>query len=207
MKDKNNNTGHSNSGDCNSGHSNSGDWNSGDWNSGYGNSGDSNSGNGNSGDSNSGDWNSGHMNSGGWNSGYGNSTNRESGMFCSEEGYVRMFNKFTILKWDEIEHPDFSMMLLTKWMPESEMTDEEKKNEADFSVRGGYLKTFDYKDAWATFWKDTTEENREKVINLPNFDATIFEDITGINVNKDSKNCEGKIIEIDGLEYELKLKK
>jgi hypothetical protein len=191
-KDKKNNTGEentgeNNSGNWNSGNRNSGDWNSGEGNSGYRNSGDRNSGNRNSGDrnsgyGNSGGRNSGDRNSGNWNSGYGNSTNRESGIFNSEEPTIRMFNKHTDKKWDEIDHPHFNEFYLTKWIPESEMTNEEKIADPQFYVRQGYLKKFTYKEAWANFWKDTDEANRKKFLALPNFDEKVFEDITGIKV-------------------------
>jgi len=176
------NSGYMNSGDRNSGYRNSGDWNSGDWNSGYMNSGDRNSGDRNSGDSNSGDRNSGYRNSGDWNSGYGNSANRESGIFCSTQGKVRMFNKPTDLTWEEINHPHFNEFILNQWINEDNMTDEEKKSEPKFHVRGGYLKTVEYEEAWSSFWKDTDEENRQKFLDLPNFDQEIFKEITGIDV-------------------------
>ena len=95
-----------------------------------------------------------------------------------------MFNKHTDKKWDEIDHPHFKEFYLTKWIPESEMTNEEKIADPDFYVRQGYLKTFTYKEAWANFWKDTDESNRKKFLALPNFDEKVFEDITGINVNQ-----------------------
>jgi len=140
----------------------------------------------NSGYWNSGDWNSGNRNSGDWNSGYGNSTNRESGIFNSEKPTIRMFNKPTNKKWDEIDHPSFDEYYLTKWVEEKDMTDKEKEADPEFHVRGGYLKTYTYKEAWSNFWKDTSEENRQKFLNLPNFDATIFLEITGID-SKDNK--------------------
>ena len=192
------NSGNRNSGNRNSGNRNSGNWNSGNWNSGYRNSGYRNSGNWNSGDWNSGNWNSGNWNSGDWNSGYGNSTNRESGIFNSEEPTIRMFNKPTNLKWDEIDHPHFNEFYLTKWIPEEDMTDYEKGANPMFHIRQGYLKTFSYKEAWANFWKDTDEENRKKFLALPNFDAKVFEDITGINVLDTSD-----VIEIEGKKYTI----
>ena len=96
------NSGDLNSGNWNSGDLNSGKWNSGDLNSGDRNSGDLNSGNRNSGDLNSGDWNSGNLNSGDWNSG-----NFNSGYFNTDEPFVRMFNKDTKLKKDDIHIPQF----------------------------------------------------------------------------------------------------
>lgn len=185
MKDKKNNTGVENTGENNSGDGNSGSFNSGDGNSGYGNSG-----HGNSGYGNSGDWNSGYGNSGYRNSGYGNSTERETGLFNSTSGTLRMFNKPTDKEWDEIEHPHFLGFYLTKWIPENEMTDEEKKNYPYFNLRNGYLKTYTYEEAWKNFWKDTDEDNRNKFLTLPNFDATVFKEITGIDVEDNGKKSE-----------------
>ena len=183
------NSGNKNSGNKNSGNWNSGNGNSGDWNSGYSNSGDSNSGYSNSGYSNSGDrnsgnWNSGNGNSGYSNSGYGNSTDRESGIFNSDEPMLRMFNKQTDKKWDEIDHPHFTKFYITEWISEEQMTDEEKKKDPEFYGRRGYLKKFGYKEAWTNFWRDTDEENRKKFLALPSFDKDIFFDITGIRVDE-----------------------
>lgn len=101
-----------------------------------------------------------------------------------------MFNKDTNLTWDEINHPDFSEFYLNKWIPDSEMTDEEKKADPNFYVREGYLKTFTWKKAWSNFWRDTDEKNRQKFLNLPNFDAEVFLEITGIDVRGNSKKQE-----------------
>lgn len=145
----------------------------------------------NTGRENTGENNSGNWNSGDRNSGYGNSGDRESGIFNSTEGTLRMFNKPTDKKWDDINHPHFNEFYVTKWIPESDMTDAEKKADPEFYVRGGYLKEYDYKEAWANFWKDTDEENRQKFLNLPNFDAEVFKEITGVDVaTKPSKNPE-----------------
>jgi len=194
------NSGNWNSGDRNSGDRNSGNWNSGNWNSGNWNSGDRNSGDRNSGDWNSGDRNSGDRNSGDWNSGYGNSTDRETGIFNTIPGKIRLFNKETNFTWDEIDHPNFDDFHLNKWVPESEMTDEEKKADPQFFVRQGYLKTFTWEEAWANYWRDSDEEERQKVLNLPNFDPAIFKEITGIDVQSKQETIEigGKTYEVSG---------
>jgi hypothetical protein len=213
-----NNSGYRNSGDGNSGNRNSGNWNSndrnsgdgnsGNWNSGYGNSGNGNSGDRNSGDRNSGNWNSGYWNSGNRNSGdgnsgnrnsgYGNATSRSAGIFNSKEGTVRLFNKETNLKWDEITHPNLYEFYTTKWISEDDMTDNEKKAYPQFFVRGGYLKTYTYEEAWANYWRDTDEEDRQRVLNLPNFDSEVFKSITGIDIKQKQQTIDigGKIYEV-----------
>ena len=154
----------------------------------------------NTGVDNTGHRNSGDRNSGDWNSGYGNSTNRETGIFNTTQGKIRCFNKETDLTWDEIDHPYFEEFHLNKWIPESEMTDEEKKADPDFYVRGGYLKTFTWEEAWANYWRDSDEKEKQKVLNLPNFDPVIFKEITGIDVEVSS---EPETIEIGGVKYEV----
>ena len=95
-----------------------------------------------------------------------------------------MFNKETNLKWGEIDHPSFSEFYLNKWIPEDEMTEEEKETDLRIDVMKGCLKTYTWEEAWSNFWRDTTEENRQKFLDLPNFDAEIFKSITGIDVRE-----------------------
>ena len=78
------------------------------------------------------------------------------------------------------------------------MTDEEKKADPQFFVKGGYLKTYTWEEAWANYWRDSDEEERQKVLNLPNFDAAIFKEITGIDTGKTTKET----ITIGGIEYD-----
>jgi hypothetical protein len=196
------NSGYRNSGDWNSGYGNSGDGNSGDWNSGYWNSGYWNSGYRNSGDWNSGDWNSGYRNSGDWNSGYGNSGNRNSGIFCTTEPECFCFNKPSGKKFDDIEHPDLSNYSPTEWIESSKMTEEEKKRFPNHGNTGGCLRTYPYKEMWSRGWAKDTEMNKKRFMALPNFDADIFLEITGIDVRK-QVTCAGKIVEIDGKKYKL----
>lgn len=109
-----------------------------------------------------------------------------------------MFNKPTDLTWDEIDHPHFGEFYPTKWIDESEMTEDEKKADPEFYVRKGYLKTFTYEEAWANFWKDTDEENRQKFLNLPNFDSEVFKQITGIDIVSKTNGKQVKIKLDDG---------
>ena len=210
--DKKNNSGHRNSGnrnsgDFNSGHRNSGNLNSGDFNSGYFNSGNYNSGNRNSGDLNSGyynsgNYNSGDFNSGDFNSGYFNSGYYNSGHFNTNEPTVRLFNKDTGLKQSEIQIPHIYLPI-SEWISEENMTDKQKKADRQFFVKKGTLITRTYKEAWDIAWAGMSEETKQKFLNLPNFDAGIFLEITGIDVRQDKTQCEGKIVEIDGKKYKL----
>ena len=186
------NSGSRNSGDWNSGNCNSGNWNSSNWNSGNWNSGNRNSGNKNSGNKNSGDCNSGYFNSGNWNSGNRNSGNCNSGdwnsgdcnsgYFNSNEPFVRMFNKDTKLKRNEINIPSFCYFDLIVWVSHDTATEEEKeKHKKEIETCGGFLKKLDYKEAWRLAWDKASKEEHLKMLELPNWDNEVFKEISGID--------------------------
>jgi len=205
------NSGNRNSGYWNSGNRNSGDWNSGDWNSGYWNSGNRNSGDRNSGNRNSGYWNSGDRNSGNRNSGYWNSGNRNSGdwnsgdrnsgnrnsgdwnscrfatgFFNSKERTISIFNKDSGLSRDEFYQkftiPSCLYFDLTEWIDSENMTDKEKENNPKYETTEGYLKTLTYKEASVKSISKATDEEKEQIRALPNYDPDIFEEIFGIRI-------------------------
>ena len=179
------NSGNSNSGNFNSGNRNSGNWNSGKWNSGDRNSGNRNSGDWNSGYRNSGNWNSGNSNSGNWNSGYWNKCNGSNGVFCTIEQTIKIFDKDTNMTLEEFIKSKYNKALcsvelnLTEWI---EYTEEEMKEDKNKILIGGYLKEYSYKEACANWWNELTEENKEIIKSIPNFDAGKFYEITGIIV-------------------------
>ena len=185
------NSGNCNSGNRNSGYYNSGNWNSGDCNSGGWNSGDCNSGNRNSGDWNSGDWNSGNRNSGACNSGNCNSGNWNSGdwnsgFFNSDEPCIRMFNKMTNYKREDVKIPSWCYFDLTVWVSHDTATEEEKReHKTEIEICGGFLKTINYKDAWRIAWNKASIEERKKLFDLPNWDNQVFKEITGIDAENE----------------------
>lgn len=164
----------------NSGDWNSGDGNSGNWNSGYRNSGTWNSGDGNSGDRNSGNWNSGNWNSGDGNSGTWNSGDWSSGFLNTTEAKVRIFNKETNIKRENISFPNYFYFNLTEWIEPKDMNDEEKKKYPNYSVTNGFLRVFDYKTAWKNSFDKATKEDIALTLKLPNFNFKLFFEITGI---------------------------
>ena len=82
------------------------------------------------------------------------------------------------------------------------MSDAEKKANPQFHVAGGYLKKRSYKEAWALAWPALAAEVKQQFLDLPNFDADIFFEITGVDVRKPD-TCAGKVVEIDGKKYKL----
>lgn len=212
------NTGNWNSGDHNSGSNNTGNWNSGyrnsgwfnhggynwgnsntgDWNEGYNNSGDLNNGDCNSGSHNSGSHNSGSYNCGNHNSGYWNVGNWNVGVFnTEEEPKIKMFDKetdWTIMDWVKSKAYDIMtdcpLSCLT-YIYETKMTDKEKEEHPEYKTVGGYLKflTVTVKDR-QEWWDKLSNDDKEVIYNLPNFDTEKFKRCTGIEVCKDDNKEE-----------------
>ena len=101
-----------------------------------------------------------------------------------KEDTVCFFNKDSNMTWDEwYRHNVYNISLdlkITEWVNFEDMTDEEKKGNPKAYVCGGYLKVYQYKEAWANLWKTLDEEQKNAFKTLPNYDPVIFEDITGI---------------------------
>ena len=182
-------TGLCNSGDQNSGNCNTGDWNSGDKNSGNCNTGDRNSGDRNSGDKNSGNCNTGNRNSGNRNSGDWNKTNFSNGCFNTIEPKIYLFNKPSAWTYRDWLNSDACSLLnqipgeVLEYVWYKDMTDEEKAAHPEAETTGGYLKevrmTAKIRQAW---WDDLSTCEKKVILSLPNFDAAIFKEITGIDV-------------------------
>ena len=163
--------------------------NSGDWNSGNCNSGDWNSGNRNSGNWNSGNWNSGNWNSGDWNSGDWNKTSFSNGCFNTVSPKIYMFNKptdWTFEQWfncraryllNQIDDCPLEYV----WF--DTMSDGEKAAHPEAETTGGYLKERTTADNARKWWAGLSADDRNIIFSLPNFDAVIFKEITGIDVD------------------------
>ena len=152
-----------------------------------------NSGDWNSGNRNSGNRNSGNRNSGNWNSGNWNSTNFSTGFFNSEQQPIYMFNQPTNMQRDDICNLAGIQILNRNyenswWIYSENMSAEEKATHPEHETTGGYLKTIDFKTACRMMWDKLDEEERQAVMELPNFDAEVFEEITGISVERNVEN-------------------
>lgn len=87
--------------------------------------------------------------------------------------------EFYDYKGVQILNDNFS---LTQWITENDMTDKEKEEHPDYKTTGGYSKTLDFKTACERMWEQLTEEEKKEVCRIPNFDADVFKEITGIDV-------------------------
>ena len=96
--------------------------------------------------------------SGDWNSGDWNSCDYESGAFNSvQHEIIRVFNKECLRsEWEKTEKPDFLYF----------DTDKE----------------LGYKGSFQKSWDEADKNDREKVRALPNFDAEVFYEISGIDL-------------------------
>ena len=191
----NHNTGNYNTGDWNTGGRNTGDWNTGGRNTGDHNTGGRNTGDHNTGDWNTGDWNTGNYNTGDWNTGNYNTgdwnkSSFNNGCFMTEEPTIMMFNKptsWTYQTWrgsDACYYLDQIPRYVVEWIYENDMTDEEKENHPEYKTTGGYLKVLDETECAQMWWDNANEEVKQCILDLPNFNADIFNECTGIDVNK-----------------------
>ena len=185
----NNNTGGFNSGSFNPGYYNSGNNNTGDFNFGYNNTGSHNIGYKNTGDFNLRDWNTGSHNIGSHNTGDFNLSNWNTGCFNTKEQKMYMFDKESSMTRKEWELSNARRILQSiptdrlVWIKEFEMTLEEKEDNPTYKTTGGYLKTIRATDKEKQEWYDNLkEEDKKEIKNIPNFDAGIFKEITGIEV-------------------------
>ena len=177
------NTGSRNTGSRNTGSRNTGDCNTGNWNTGNWNTGDCNTGNWNTGDMNTGDMNTGDMNTGDW-----NKVSYSSGCFNTDEQKMIMFNKpcdWTLRDWFDCKAKrllDQIPKKVVKWVQLSDMSDEEKIVHSTCKTTGGYLKILDESKCVQLWWNVLPEEDKQVILSLPNFDADIFEECTGIRI-------------------------
>ena len=90
------------------------------------------------------------------------------------------------MTWDEwYSHPAYDatrFLSMTDWISWEDMTEDEKKDNKSAFVCGGYLKVYKYKEAWANLWVKLSEDEKSSFKTLPNFNAAVFEDITGIKI-------------------------
>ena len=143
-----------------------------------------NTGSGNTGLNNSGSRNSGDCNSGSWNSGSWN-----SGWFSTITPKVDLFEKPSGLTYEQVCNiPGIKVLNWAYknnwWIYSENMTDEEKAAHPEHETLGGYLKSIPFKDACALMWENLSKADKQKVREIPNFDADIFERITGIRAEE-----------------------
>ena len=181
------NTGYWNTGNRNTGNRNTGYWNTGNRNTGNRNTGNRNTGYWNTGNRNTGDCNTGDRNTGDWNTGMFNACNWSTGLFNTEGKTVPIFNKDSGLTWNEIINQDWYKAIIENEFKSTEWiwyTEEEMKDSPIRQAIQGYLKQYTFEEACKNWWNNMLDKDKELIKGIPNFDAEIFKEITGIEVQE-----------------------
>ena len=172
-------------GRCNTGNRNTGDCNTGNRNTGNRNTGDCNTGDWNTGNRNTGDWNTGNRNTGDW-----NKSSFNTGCFNTEEQKIMLFNKPSDMTYSEWLGSDARYLLnqipkdVVEWVYEEDMTDAEKAAHPTYETTGGYLKVLDESECGQLWWGSLSDRRKEIIKAIPNFDAEIFFQCTGVRVDE-----------------------
>lgn len=126
--------------------------------------------------------NTGNCNTGDW-----NSASFSNGVFCTEEPEILIFNKpsgMTFRQWRDSAacHLLNQIQFMPNvWVWDGDMTDEEKEANPEYKTTGGFLKVLDTSDCCVRWWENLDEYQRRIIRSIPNFDAAIFKQITGID--------------------------
>ena len=116
--------------------------------------------------------------------------NYSSGCFNTEESTIKLFNKESSWVGEDWRNSKARRLLLDidmnilDWISYSDMTDEEKASHPEAETTGGYLKKLDISECAQIWWDRLDEDDRCIIKAIPNFDAEIFKECTGIDVNK-----------------------
>lgn len=70
------------------------------------------------------------------------------------------------------------------WVYSNKMTEEEKEQHPEYETTGGYLKKRNKSECNQLWWDNLSDCNKNVIKSLPNFNAKIFKEITGIDINK-----------------------
>lgn len=144
-----------------------------------------NTGNRNTGNCNTGDWNTGNRNTGDW-----NKSSFNTGCFNTEEQKIMLFNKPSGMTYREWMDSDARYLLnqipkdVVEWVYEEDMTDEEKAAYPTYETTGGYLKVLDESECGQLWWGSLSDRRKEIIKAIPNFDAEIFFQCTGVRVDE-----------------------
>ena len=139
---------------------------------------------------NTGDWNTGDCNTGDCNTGNRNKSSFNTGCFNTEEQKIMLFNKPSDMTYNDWLRSDARYLLnqipkdVVEWVYEEDMTDEEKVANPTYETTGGYLKVLDESECGQLWWGSLSDSQKNYIRSIPNFDAEIFEQCTGIKVDE-----------------------
>ena len=139
---------------------------------------------------NTGNRNTGNRNTGDWNTGDWNKSSFNTGCFNTEEQKIMLFNKPSDMTYNDWLRSDARYLLnqipkdVVEWVHEEDMTDEEKAANPTYETTGGYLKVLDESECGQLWWGSLSDFQKNYIKSIPNFDAEIFEQCTGIKVDE-----------------------
>ena len=126
-------------------------------------------------DCNTGDWNKSSFN---------------TGCFNTEEQKITLFNKPSDITYNDWLRSDARYLLnqipkdVVEWVYEEDMTDEEKAANPTYETTGGYLKVLNESECGQLWCGSLSDFQKNYIKSIPNFDAEIFEQCTGIKVDE-----------------------
>ena len=129
--------------------------------------------------------NTGNRNTGDW-----NKSSFNTGCFNTEEQKIMLFNKPSNMTYSEWLDSDARYLLnqipkdVVEWVYEEDMTDEEKAAHPTYETTGGYLKVLDESECGQLWWGSLSDRRKEIIKAIPNFDAEIFFQCTGVRVDE-----------------------
>lgn len=132
----------------------------------------------------------GRCNTGDWNTGNRNKSSFNTGCFNTEEQKIMLFNKPSNMTYSEWLDSDARYLLnqipkdVVEWVYEEDMTDEEKAAHPTYETTGGYLKVLDESECGQLWWGSLSDRRKEIIKAIPNFDAEIFFQCTGVRVDE-----------------------
>ena len=138
----------------------------------------------NAGNYNTGDRNTGDRNAGDW-----NKSSFNNGCFNTIEPKIMLFNKPSDMTYRDWLNSDARYLLnqipknVVEWIWSDCMTDEEKEKHPTYETTGGYLRILDESECGQLWWDNLADHVKDIIKAIPNFDAEIFEQCTGIKVD------------------------
>ena len=99
-----------------------------------------------------------------------------------------MFNKETDMTWEAWQNSE-AYDILTKvkksvWVWYKDMTEKEREENPSSKTCDGYLKEIERKVGTKEWWNNLEMYEKATIIQLPNFDLAIFNDIMELKITK-----------------------
>ena len=134
--------------------------------------------------------NTGNRNTGNRNTGDWNKSSFNTGCFNTEEQKITLFNKPSDITYNDWLRSDARYLLnqipkdVVEWVYEEDMTDEEKAANPTYETTGGYLKVLNESKCGQLWWGSLSDFQKNYIKSIPNFDAEIFFQCTGVRVDE-----------------------